>query len=245
MSHPAAAEGAPTLQLTLPLVLPVSWRDEDFLISDANRAAVAWIDQWPHWPVPALVLTGPAGCGKSHLAHRFAARSGAALVDAKMLAAVDPLQLAASTPAVVVEDADQAADGHAVSLLHLVNAAKEAGASLLLTAKAPPAAWALPLADLRSRLRAMATVEIVAPDDALLAAVMVKLFADRQLRTDESVIAYLLPRIERSFAAAKAVVAALDAASLQRGRPVTVALARAALARAALDGAAVEGAGGR
>jgi chromosomal replication initiation ATPase DnaA len=236
-SQPQSPKGAASGQLTLSLPLPISWRDEDFLISDANRAAVAWIDRWPHWAVPALVLTGPAGCGKSHLAHRFVARSGAAIVDPGRLAAVDPLQLAASAPAVVVEDADQAAVDHAVPLLHLVNAAKEAGARLLLTAKAPPAAWALPLADLRSRLRAMATVEIVAPDDALLAAVMVKLFADRQLRTDESVIAYLLPRIERSFAAAKAVVAALDAASLQRGRPVTVALARAALARPGVDAA--------
>jgi chromosomal replication initiation ATPase DnaA len=114
-------------------------------------------------------------------------------------------------------------------LLHLINAAKERGTSLLLTARTPPAAWTVPLADLRSRLRAMATVEIAAPDDGLLAAVLVKLFGDRQLRIDEGLIAYLLPRMERSFAAAKTLVAALDAASLQQGRPVTAALARAVL----------------
>jgi chromosomal replication initiation ATPase DnaA len=232
VSPSASADGAARGQLTLALALPVSWRDEDFLISDANRAAVAWIDRWPHWPVPALVLTGPAGCGKSHLAHRFAARSGAVIVDAGRLADCDPLQLAAAAPSVVIEDADQAAAGHAVALLHLINAAKEAAAVLLLTAKVAPAAWALPLADLASRLRAMATVEIAAPDDALLAAVLVKLFTDRQLRVDNGLIAYLLPRIERSFAAAKEVVAVLDAASLQRGRPVTVALARGVLSAA-------------
>lgn len=231
-SEPDSPDGAAAGQLTLALPLPISWRDDDFLISDANRAAVTWIDRWPHWPLPALVLAGPAGCGKSHLAHRFAARSGAVIVDPVRLVRRDPLQLAASAPAVVAEDADQAAVEHSVALLHLVNAAKEAGAGLLLTAKAPPAAWALSLADLASRLRAMATVEIAPPDDALLAAVLVKLFADRQLRVDHGLIGYLLPRIERSFAAAKAVVAALDAASLQRGCPVTVALARGVLTAA-------------
>lgn len=192
----------------------------DFLVSDSNRAALGWIDRWPHWPSPALVLYGPAECGKSHLARLWCARAGAPLVSGAALAegfALDP-------HASIAVDGGELAPERA--LLHLYNHCGERGASLLLTARRPPAAWPIALADLRSRLCAAAAAGIGMPDDALLSAILVKHFADRELKIAPAVIAYLVARIERSFAAAAAAAAQLDAAGLAGRRPITVALVR-------------------
>jgi chromosomal replication initiation ATPase DnaA len=213
-----------TGQWALPLPVTATFARADFLVSDSNRDAFDLIERWPDWPRRALVLYGRAGSGKTHLAHLWCERSGGSLIagDAPMLS--DP---AALPSAIAIDDADRAAEQ---ALLHLYNLCLERGGSLLLTLPAPPAGLLIGLADLASRLRALPIVGIAPPDDALLAAVLVKHFADRQLRVAPEVFAYLTPRIERSFAAAAAVAARLDRFSLETGRPVTIKLARAVLA---------------
>jgi chromosomal replication initiation ATPase DnaA len=196
---------------------------EDFLPAACNREALAWLERWPDWPAPALVLHGPPGCGKSHLARIWAARSGARSFDAAAL----PRFESELPRAAVLDPAEPIADE--MALLQLYNRLCEQGGSLLLTARRPVAAWSIPLPDLASRLRAAPAVAIGAPDDDLLAALLVKLFGDRQLAVAEDVIGYLIRRMERSFAAARGLVGALDRCSLQSQRPVTVALARAVL----------------
>lgn len=213
-------------QLSLGLALPISWAREDFLVVPGNEAALAWIDRWPDWPNNALLLYGAAGSGKTHLAHIWGAQvEGARLVGAEAVVASEIDGLARQPLA--VDDADGAADP--VALFHLVNLMRERGHGLLLTATLPPAHWPLALPDLMSRLKAMPAQGIAAPDDALLAAVLVKLFADRQLTVGEGVVKYLAARIERSCHAARHWVAALDAAALAENRAVTVALARQVL----------------
>ena len=208
----------------------------DFLIADCNRQAVAWIDRWPDWPSPGLAIHGPPGCGKSHLVEVWRQRTGARRLEAGDLAAGrDPLELLAGADAAAVEWGDAPGTAGEETLLHLYNSLAERHGSLLLTATAPPARWPLALADLASRLGALPAVAIEAPDDRLLAAVMVKQFADRQLAVDEDVIDYLLARIERSFAAARALVAALDRAALAGRRPITVPLAREVLSAHQID----------
>jgi chromosomal replication initiation ATPase DnaA len=170
-----------------------------------------------------MALVGPEGSGKSHLAAIWAARSGARFLSARSLDGAD-LPAALATGALVVEDA--AADViDERALFHLLNLAREDGAHLLLTARELPAGWNLQVRDLASRLKALPVVALAAPDDGLLRALLVKLFSDRQVMVDESLIGYIVARIERSFAAARAVVAQLDEAAMQRGRPLTRALA--------------------
>lgn len=200
---------------------------EDFLVASSNRDAVMWLDRWPDWSAPALALHGPPGCGKSHLVQVFASASGAAVVDAAALKGDDPPRLLAGRSAIVVEDADRQVNETA--LFHLYNAVQERGAHLLLTGRSPPARWGLALPDLRSRLISGPTVVIAPPDDALMAAVLVKLFADRQIKVGQEVIAFLLARMERSFAAARAVVAAADDLALAKHRPVATPLVAEAL----------------
>lgn len=198
----------------------------DFLVTDSNAEAHEWIARWPAWPAFALALVGPAGAGKSHLANIFGQASGALFVRAAALA-VDEVAGLAEAPSLVVEDADRGVDERA--LLHLYNLARERGRSLLLTGREPPARWTVALPDLRSRLAAIPIATIRPPDDRLLEALLVKLFADRQLRVGPEVMAFLLPRMERSGEAARAVVAAIDAAALSRQRAVTVPLVREVL----------------
>lgn len=212
----------------LPLELghrPAVGRD-DFLVTAANAAAVAWLDGWPDWPGPALVLEGPAGCGKTHLGHVFAARSGAHAVTPAELAVARVPALLGAARAAILDDAEFAEEQ---AFLHLYNIISERRGHLLVLARRPPAHWETRLADLRSRLLAAPVASIGAPDDALLAALMVKLFADRQLVVGEDVVLYLVARLERSFAAVETAVAALDRAALAAHRRVTVALARTVL----------------
>ncbi len=202
--------------------IPAYSRD-DFLVADSNAEAHAWLSRWPNWPHFALGLWGPAGCGKTHLAHVFAAETGAALIPARGLC-VDGVPALAEHPAVVVEDADRSVNEHA--LFHLYNLLKETGRGLLVTGRDAPARWKIALPDLRSRLSAIPVVAISAPDDGLLQALLLKLFADRQVRITPDVLTYILSRMERSFDAARALVAALDAQAMALQRPVTVPLVR-------------------
>lgn len=207
---------------------------DDFLVADCNRAAVAWIDAWPRWPGPALAVHGPAGCGKTHLAHVWRARGDAILLEAAALDGGEARALLGSARACALDFGGvgiPAPSGRAAeTMFHLYNLLAEIGGHLLVTARVPPARWRVGLADLASRLGAAPAVAIEPPDDALLAAVLVKLFADRQLEPDRRVIGYLLARMERSFAAARALAARIDRAALAAGTGPTLTLARAALA---------------
>jgi chromosomal replication initiation ATPase DnaA len=197
---------------------------EDFMPGECNREALAWLARWPDWPGPALVLHGPPGSGKSHLARIWATRTGGRRLEHSALATADLNEHRTW----VLDDAEPVTDEKA--LLSFYNRLREDGGHLLLIARRPVGAWTLRLPDLASRLRAAPAAAIGAPDDALLAALLVKLFDDRQLAVSEGVISYLVRHMERSFAAARAVVEALDRHSLRDRRPVTVALARGVLA---------------
>lgn len=210
-----------------PEQLPLEFRHEaasgrdDLVISDPVSAAAGIIDRWPDWPSPVVIITGPEGSGKSHLAEVWARKSGAVRVRA--VQGSDAVMLAGEGP-VLVEDADR--DGFdETELFHLINAVRSAGTSLLITARSWPMAWGVSLPDLASRLKAATTVEIGAPDDLLLGQILVKLFADRQLLADDKVIAYIVPRMERSLAAAQAIVERLDHLALARGTRIGRALA--------------------
>jgi chromosomal replication initiation ATPase DnaA len=210
-------------QLALALDHTESLARDNFLEGPANAAALALIERWPDWPDRIVVLVGARGSGKSHLAAIWAALSGARFLSARALDAAS-LPVALTTGALVVEDL---AEGRfdELALFHVLNLAREEGAYVLLTACTAPAGWAITTRDLASRLRALPVVTLLPPDDALLRAVLVKLFADRQLMVEESLIAYLASRIERSFPAAQAAVAALDREALRQKRPVNRALA--------------------
>lgn len=208
-------------QLPLPLGHRPALGRDDFLVADHSAVALGWLDRWPDWPAPALLLWGPAGCGKTHLAHVFAAATGATILSCTPGLALDPPALL-TAPAVVLDDADQGVDE--VSLFHLYNAARDAGKSILLTARTPASRWAITLPDLRSRLQAAPAAEIGAPDDAVIAGVLVKQFTDRQIKIGAEVIDYLLRHMDRSFEAAHQTVAAADALSLAEKRPVTIPL---------------------
>jgi chromosomal replication initiation ATPase DnaA len=196
----------------------------DFLVAPCNENAVAWLDGWPAWPGPALCIHGPEGCGKSHLAHVWQARSGAVAVGFRSLAETGPAALLGEATAAVFDDSDEVGDEAA--FLHLFNMLAERQGHLLLTAKTPPARWSIALEDLRSRLAAAPAVQVGAPDEGLLGAVMIKLFADRQIFVEHDVVIYLITRIERSFGAVRALVEKLDHAALAGHRKVTVPLAR-------------------
>ena len=198
----------------------------DFLVAPSNAEAVAWLDRWPLWPAPALALYGPKGSGKTHLAHVFAARAGARFIDPATLATERVPTLLGEARAAIVDDAAAAA---AEPLLHLYNVLAERQGHLLLAAREPPAHWAIALPDLRSRLLACPAVALSPPDEALIGALLVKLFADRQLAVGDDVVTYLTLRLERSFDAVLQAVATLDQAALAERRRITVPLARRVL----------------
>jgi len=207
----------------LPLDLPTAPRfgREDFLPATSNRAALEMIERWPDWPDRVLTLIGPKGAGKSHLCAIWAARAGARAIAPDALPTLD--ELAAEAPrAILIDDVDRASDETA--LFHLLNFVSENGAFLLMSAVRAPRAEGVRLPDLLSRLRRAPAVEIGAPDEELMRAVLVKLFADRQLLVEPPALAFAALRLERSLDAARAFVAALDREALAQGRPVTRAL---------------------
>jgi chromosomal replication initiation ATPase DnaA len=205
-------------QLPLALGFRERFGREDFLAGPPNAAALGLIERWPDWPARALALVGPEGSGKSHLAAIWAKSAGARAISSHAIEAAG-IPTALATGALVIEDLRPGACEDA-ALFHLLNLAREQGDFLLITARTPPSGWTVRLRDLASRLRALPVVVLAPPDDELLRAVLVKLFADRQLRVDEELIAYLPTRIERSFAGARAIVAELDREALRQRREV-------------------------
>lgn len=210
-------------QLAFALPHEESLSRDDFLEGAANAEAVGLVDRWPDWPNRVMLLVGPEGSGKSHLAAIWAEQAGARSTMAHSLTAASvPSELV--TNALVVEDLKAGAFDER-ALFHLLNLARQDEAYVLVTARTAPVAMEIELRDLRSRLRAIPVINLTAPDDALFRALIVKLCADRQLSIDESVVSFIANRIERSFAAARQTVELLDSEALRRRRPVTRMLA--------------------
>ncbi|WP_099866274.1 DnaA regulatory inactivator HdaA [Pararhizobium haloflavum] len=211
-------------QLPLDLGHGVARTREDLIISDPLTAAISIIDRWPDWASPIIVLCGPRGAGKTHLATIWQQRSDAVTLRAEALDIA-----AAADRHVLVEDVDRQPLDE-TRLFHLLNTVRQHGTTMLMTGRLWPAAWPVTLPDLRSRLKAATVAEIGEPDDDLLSQVIVKLFSDRQIVVEPRVVAYLVARMERSFDAASAVVAEIDRLALARRQKITTQLAAEALA---------------
>ncbi len=219
MSETVSSRPLRSTQLALDLAGEPSYAVEDFIVGPSNEDAYTLIEAWPNWPDSALVLIGPEGAGKTHLAAIWAERSHAWRVTSSDVTQARVPELA-SSGALVIEDCglrpmDEAA------LFHLINLVRSRSGALVLTGRMAPDAWGIATPDLLSRLRLAPSVRIQSPDDALLKALLFKLFIDRQLVVDTGVIDAVALRIPRSFAQARAVVNAIDRAALERGRRVT------------------------
>jgi chromosomal replication initiation ATPase DnaA len=220
----------PPRQFVLDLPLAPSTARDDFVVTASNRTALAMLDGWPDWPAPVVALVGPPGSGKSHLAEIWRARANARRIG--------PAGEGADAPVLLAEDLDRAPFDER-ALFHHWNRVAGTGGSMLIVAREPPGRWRVALADLASRLKAAPEVELHAPDDLLLTAVMAKLFADRQLAVDPGVVAHLASRMERSLDAARDIVRRLDLLSLAEGRRITRPLAARVLQE--LGGGAEDG----
>lgn len=224
----------PSIQIPLDLGQRSANAREDFLITPSNQDAVAWIDLWPDWPAPALILYGPKASGKSHLAAVWCEKTGAACTDIRQLSQDTAGDIASQCKHLILDDADTIIGNvdREKGLFHLYNIFKEERRSFLLVLQDPPVRRTFAIPDLASRLRAAAAVAINEPDDQLLAALLVKLFSDRQLRVGVDVINYILPRIERSSEAVQNLVRAADQKALIEKRPVSIPLIREILIQA-------------
>jgi DnaA regulatory inactivator Hda len=214
------AEQTKPQQLPFDLGHRTAFARDDFWVSQSNQDAVAWLDKYPDWPAPLLVIHGPRACGKSHLLKVWQNETGAALYDT---AAPD------EQPAAVVLDDIESFIGdaaHEETLLHLYNIQKERGGHILAAAETPPRQWRFALRDLESRLLAAPAVAVGSPDDQLMAVVLTKLFSDRQIFVPQEVVEFLVPRLERSFSAMRDIVEAIDHKALAEKRKVTVPLVR-------------------
>jgi DnaA regulatory inactivator Hda len=215
-------------QLLLPFQHQLGYDARDFIPAGSNQAALTWLET--DWPEQRLALWGPGGCGKSHLLHIWASRCGAELLSGQMLRDLDHLPESGS---LALDDAD--AIIAEPLLLHLLNTARDRGLRLLLSGQTAPSRWPIRLPDLSSRLRAVTAVEIRQPDEALLAALLVRLLADRQLTISQAVQDWLLRHLPRSPEVLREVVARLDRASLIRGSGITHSLVAKVLAENDLD----------
>lgn len=211
-------------QMLLDLGRAPSLTREDLIVTEANRDAAALVDRWPGWASPFAVITGGPGSGKTHLASVWRSKSQAhVLTDPPRPTAADLDAAQAGTP-VLCDGLTQ--DGlDEAAFFHLLNAVREAGGSILITAETAPSGWTLATPDLKSRFRAATVASLALPDDDLLRAVAVKLFADRQVTVDPAVVAFLLPRLERSLSALAAIVVRLDEVALARKMSITRPLA--------------------
>jgi chromosomal replication initiation ATPase DnaA len=216
-------------QLTFDLPHRAALGVEDFLVSQSNRAAADIVDRWPEWPQHALLVVGPPRAGKTHLANVWRLKSGAARLEARDLCD-EHVKWAADHNAVLVEDLHGGIGNERV-LFHLLNLVREHKLSMLLTSRVPAGELPVALPDLRSRLRALPFISIDPPDEALLKAVLVKHFMDRQLAVEPHVIGYIALHMERSMEAAATVVAEIDRAALASHRRITRALAAEILAQ--------------
>lgn len=218
----------PSQQIPLDLGHRTAMGREDFLIAPNNQDAVAWIDHWPEWPAPVVILYGPIASGKSHLVAVWKEKAQAAYVDAAQLNDSTVRDIAQQARHLIIEDADNLIGKveREKGLFHLYNLFKEEKRTLLITLQEPPIRRSFAVPDLASRLRAAPAVAIREPDDVLLGAILVKLFNDRQLRVGQEVISYIVSHMERSFEAARKIVEKADHKALTEKRAITVPLVR-------------------
>ncbi len=215
-------------QLPLNLGARLAYGRADFLIGPENRDAVGWIDRWPDWPAPLLVITGPAASGKSHLAAVWRDISRAEVIRPDLLATRSADEIAGAAENIVLDGIDlwigtvEAEE----TLFHLYNIFKEEGRSMLITSRMPPSRAEFAIADIASRMRAAPLAAIRPPEDTLLASVLIKLFSDRQLSVTNDIINYILPRMERSFDAAREIVARADEMALAQRQKISIPLMR-------------------
>ncbi len=219
-----------TGQLAFDLPIKPAFGRDNFFVSDANRQALAMVDDDGVWPAGRLVLSGPPGSGKTHLTAIWVGRTGGRMIGAEALDQMD-LPSLAWAGAVAVDGADHAAghEGREAALFHLCNLMTENRGRLMLTGRSGPRDWGMALPDLASRVQASALARMAAPDDSLLSSVLIKLFADRQVAVDPTLVPYLVARMDRTFAAARALVDTLDRVALERGAPISRSLAAEAL----------------
>ncbi|PSH68039.1 hypothetical protein CU102_15870 [Phyllobacterium brassicacearum] len=206
-------------QLPLDLGHEPGYSRDDLIVSASNMAAADMVDRWPSWISPVVVLAGPTGSGKTHLAAVWKAESDATVIDARNVGSAS----GENGPFLIDDIGDGPIDE--AGLFHLINSVRQSGSSLLMTSRKWPANWPVTLPDLASRLKAATTVEIGEPDDMLLSGVLYKLFADRQIAVDPNVIGFLVSHIERSLSTANRVVERLDRAALEKKSKITRALA--------------------
>ena len=207
-------------QMSFPFSVPNLMRREDFMVSECNAEAFAMVETWPNWLASGLVIYGPRGCGKSHLAHLFAARVQQALqtpirvsiLNAEQIKMRQVARIAADNQCLVVENLTAKIDAEA--LFHLFNLLNEPTRCILWTSETAPSRLHLPLKDLQSRLNMLPSVEISAPDDIMLQTLIVKLFADRQIIISPEILNYIMQNTERSFAYVRDLVEEIDALSL-------------------------------
>ena len=218
-------------QLTFDLGHRTAHGRDDFLISEANQSAVGWIDQWPQWPAPAIILQGPAASGKTHLTAVWRERTGATKITPELLTKHNANELAAMGEHLHIDPVDPWIGDKDIetTLFHLYNIFKEEQRTILLTSRVAPIHINFEIADLASRLRAAPVITIHPPDDQLLAALLVKHFSDRQLQINSDILTYLLPRMERSFAAARDIVEQIDKLALREKRAISIPLVRQVL----------------
>ena len=206
----------------------VAMAREDFLVAPCNAEAVSWVDRWPDWPAPALIVYGPEAAGKTHLLHVWRQRTGAQVVTRQVLETDKAPAILQNAAVLAIDDLDDIIGHRAAEeeLFHLYNLLKENGGQMLLSSRVPPAQLSFAIADLKSRLLAAPAVGIGLPDDNLLTALLVKLFADRQLRVSEGVVAYIVPRVQRSFAAVQDLVGRIEHQAAAEKKPATIALVK-------------------
>ncbi len=218
---------AANTQMVMPFASPTSYHAEDFIRGEANLAALSLIERWPDWPYSLVVVHGPKGSGKTHLAHVFAQRTRAQFIAPQRIGQVPSDQLLAGNHAWVIDGLDAVKSDDA--LAQLINHARARGDYVLMTARCAPSQLGFALKDLQSRLTALPEVALGMPDEALLTGVLAKAFADRQLRVGPDLLHYAIARLERSFEAVHAFAASCDEASLASGRGVTLPLMRGLL----------------
>ena len=205
---------------------------EDFHIGTSNQDAVGWIDRWPDWPAPILIINGPAASGKTHLAAVWQERAKAEFIKPEMLLSKTAEQIAGAGEHLVFDGLDPWLGERTVeaTLFHVYNIFREERRTMLVTMRMAPSHADFAIADLASRFRAAPVATIHAPDDMLLGSVLIKLFSDRQLAVSNDVLKYILPRMERSFSEAHEIVSKADKYALAHKRPVSVPLMRKVMA---------------
>lgn len=220
-------------QIPLDLSCRPAMGREDFLIAPCNEAALSWIDHWPNWPGSVLILQGPPACGKTHMADVWMSRAGANEINAKELETHSAEDLFAPQAPFLIDHIDPwlGSRNAETTLFHLYNMVRESGSSCLITMRMSPQHVDFAIADLESRLSSAPVAQIRAPDEILLTAILVKMFQDRQLQIDQNVINYVLPRIERSFAAVRDIVSRADKLALSKQRAITIPLMREVLSQ--------------